>query len=214
MPKVHVVERGDCLSKIARQYGFADYRVIWNAPENDALREVRRDPNVLFPGDEVTVPDREDKTFSCASERTHTFRVKLPPAMLRIVMCDNTGAPLKNEDYRIEYGGDGRAGKTDGSGLLKEKVPATIRDVTLRIRHYVLELAVGDLDPMTDVGDDGLSGICARLHNLGYDPGPAGDEVTERLEAALAMFQRDQELEPTGEPDDDALAALREAHGC
>ena len=41
MPITHVVAQGDCFSKIARRYGFADYKVIYNDPANAELKKKR-----------------------------------------------------------------------------------------------------------------------------------------------------------------------------
>ena len=51
MATLHTVVQGEHLSRIAKQYGFTDYRVIWEHRRNAALRG-KRNPNVLFPGGE------------------------------------------------------------------------------------------------------------------------------------------------------------------
>jgi hypothetical protein len=53
----HTVVQGEYLSKIARNYGFSDYRTIWEHPKNAALKQARQNPNVLFPGDRLFIPD-------------------------------------------------------------------------------------------------------------------------------------------------------------
>jgi nucleoid-associated protein YgaU len=53
----HTVVQGEYLSKIARSYGFSDYRTIWEHPKNAALKQARQNPNVLFPGDRLFIPD-------------------------------------------------------------------------------------------------------------------------------------------------------------
>src|SRR5208337_3002899 len=54
----YVVRQGDYLAQIAFRRGFVADRV-WSAPENATLREARKDPNILAPGDILHVPDDE-----------------------------------------------------------------------------------------------------------------------------------------------------------
>lgn len=54
----HVVRQGECLSAIAKRYGFASYRIIYDHPDNAELRRARPNPNLLFPGDVIVIPDR------------------------------------------------------------------------------------------------------------------------------------------------------------
>jgi hypothetical protein len=51
MGTCHSVVQGEYLSKIARSYGFADYKTIWDAAENKHLKAQRKNPNILYPGD-------------------------------------------------------------------------------------------------------------------------------------------------------------------
>jgi hypothetical protein len=60
----HVIEQGEHLSHLAAQYGFRDYLTIWDHPNNAALKDKRQNPNVLFPGDSVFIPDKEKKSVS------------------------------------------------------------------------------------------------------------------------------------------------------
>ena len=48
----HKVKQGECVSSIAAEHGVPAKKV-WNAADNEALREQRRTPDVLLPGDTV-----------------------------------------------------------------------------------------------------------------------------------------------------------------
>jgi hypothetical protein len=57
------VHQGDCLNSIADETGFF-WETLWNHASNDSLKQQRRDPNVLEPGDVVHVPDKTPKQES------------------------------------------------------------------------------------------------------------------------------------------------------
>src|ERR1035438_5291586 len=61
MPTAYTVKQGDHLSRIADQFGFSDYRVIWDYAGNADLKAQRKNPHVLFPGDSVIIPDKEQR---------------------------------------------------------------------------------------------------------------------------------------------------------
>jgi len=54
----YVVKSGDTLVKIAKNHGFADWREIYNHPDNHAFKSKRPDPNKIFPGDVLMIPGR------------------------------------------------------------------------------------------------------------------------------------------------------------
>ena len=80
---LHTVEQGECISSIAKQYGVP-WEIVWDHPDNAALREKRIDPNVLYPGDTVSVPDRDIQYEPCATDQRHNFKMKSQKAKLRL----------------------------------------------------------------------------------------------------------------------------------
>jgi N-acetylmuramoyl-L-alanine amidase len=217
MPIDHVVKQGECLSRIASQYGFADYKAIYNHPDNADLKQKRPNPNVLRPGDVVHVPDLEKKKVDASTGQSYKFRVNLPKKALRLVLLDASGKPVKGEDYRLEAGPDVLTGQTDGDGKIEVKVAATAGGGRLTIAGRILVLNFGDLNPVDrqtdDPDDEDWSGVQARLKNLGYDVGPTDGDWGARTRAALALFQHDHDLEIDGKPSDATLKKLEEAHG-
>lgn len=216
MPVVHRVQQGECLESIAHRYGLMDWRVIFDHPENEGLREMGRDPHVLAPGDEVTVPDKEEREDEVPTGAEHTFRVELPRVMLRLHLHGRDGEPLAGKRYELTVAGRLASGTTADDGLLEEAVPPDATSGTLRVfasaddpeRGTDIELAIGHLDPV-----DHEEGARARLRNLGYlVRSSADDEGGASLAKAVRRFQKQHDLDPTGELDDATWDMLRETH--
>lgn len=216
MSKEHKVRQGECISSIAYKYGFLP-GTLWNLSENAELKELRKDPNVLFPGDEVFVPEKREKSESGATDQRHTFRRKGVPEVLRIRLADASGEPRQHQAYVLVVEGRMIAGKTNAAGLLKQPIPPNAREGCLKVQvqdesgemieeEYPLHL--GNLDPVTEV-----SGIQSRLANLGFECGPASGQLNTETREAIRLFQQSAGLPETGEPDDPTREKLKELHG-
>lgn len=215
MPITHVVAQGDCFSKIAKRYGFADYKVIYDHPDNAELKKKRPNPNVLRPGDSIQIPDHTLKEIDAPAGQMHRFKVKLAEKALRLALAGPDGKPLAGVDYELDLGEKTpRKSATDGGGKLEELVPADCTRATLYIQDRVLVLNLGHLNPLAEAKTGDHTGLQGRLKNLGYDPGPADGKYGPRTRAALAVFQADNDLEITGKLDDATLDKLEKAHGC
>ncbi|BBO80547.1 hypothetical protein DSCO28_11130 [Desulfosarcina ovata subsp. sediminis] len=55
----YVVKSGDTLSAIARDHGYASWRDIYYHDSNEEFRRKRPNPDLIYPGDELNLPDRE-----------------------------------------------------------------------------------------------------------------------------------------------------------
>ena len=54
----YIVRSGDTLGKIAARHGFKNYREIYDHPANAAFKAKRPNPNLIFPGDVIVIPDK------------------------------------------------------------------------------------------------------------------------------------------------------------
>src|SRR2546422_4811278 len=148
MPIEHKVEQGDCLSSIAFQYGFFP-ATVWDDPANAKLKALRKDPNVLLPGDIVIVPDKRPKRMSVATNQVHPFRRKGVPERLRLQLLV-AGKPRANEPYKLDIDGSVISGTTDGDGMVVEWIPPDAKHCRLILEdgaeEYDLDLA--HLDPL------------------------------------------------------------------
>ncbi len=208
MPNRHTVSQGECISSIAARYGFFP-ATIWDNTGNSRLKAERGDPNVLYEGDVVVIPDRRVRSEPSATEQRHRFRRKGVPERLLFQILDEE-QPRANQPYVLDVDGRLTQGTTDAEGAVVEFIPPDARKARLLIgeerQEYVLDL--GCLDPI-----DQLSGVQARLNNLGYDCGAVDGALGPRTTAALRRFQQDHSLPESGTADQQTQQKLREVYG-
>ena len=196
------VKQGDNLSLIALVFGYKDHTTIYNHPNNADFKKQRPDPDILFPGDMVFIPNLVIKEQSCATDQRWNFVLRRPKKVLRIVVEDFEGKPMPNAAYRLTLQGTDQVrgrldrteqqtleGTTDGNGRIEHPVPLNARRGTLAIGSFVRDLKIGHLNPPSETEDEGVSGMQARLANLGFDPGPVDGQLGPRTEAAIRAFQ-------------------------
>jgi N-acetylmuramoyl-L-alanine amidase len=210
---IHVVQPGECLASIASQYGFADYKAIYEHPDNADFKKARPNPNLVFPGDPISIPDKQVKKVDAAQRQHHKFKVKIPKKMLRLILKDHAGKPLANKPCVLSVGGEDRKLTTDGDGKITQPVRVDFTDATLAIGGRVLRLRFGNLNPIAETPDGGVSGVKGRLKNLGYNVADAQGDADDATVAALALFQSENSLEPTGMLDDTTAKKLADVHG-
>ena len=194
----HTVAQGECISSIAKQYGFL-WETLWNHPENAKLKETRKDPNVLYPGDIVFVSERDLQFSECATDSRHRFKLKAEKAKLRLRILDED-KPRAGEAYKLEVDGFPRSsGTIDGGGYINETLPPGARAGKLYVgsgaTKDVYALSFGELDPI-----ETQEGIAKRLLNLGYG--------TDNIKEAIKAFQEKEQLTVTGEADEATRARL------
>lgn len=201
----YIVKQGDCLSSIAEEYGYT-WTFLWN--HNAELKSKRKNPNTLLPGDVVLIPGKDPKNYSRAVDQRHRFRRKRSPAKLRLVL-ERYHKPLANKQYELIIDTQVFRGSTDGSGFLEVVIPPEATSGTLRVpsEHLECELQLGHLDPLEEI-----SGVQARLENLGFLAGEITGELDDHTREALQVFQMTFGLDPTGELDDVTRQKLLERH--
>jgi hypothetical protein len=201
------VQGNDCISSIAEEHGFF-WQTLWDHANNQDLKTKRKDPNVLFEGDAVFIPDRTEKLMDGATEQRHKSRKKGVPAFVRFRLLDQ-GKPRANVRFILNVDGNLTDGQTDQDGKLEVPISPLAQAGTLTIidgdNQVIHNLQLGALDPVTEP-----SGAVKRLQNLGL-LGPNPDDTA--LERGLKTFQLQQQLEVTGKLDQATQDALRKAHG-
>jgi len=213
MAKKHKVKAGECLASIAERYGMLDWRTIYDAPENADFRERRPNPNVIRPGDVLTIPDAPSQGFTVTLSPGETKQVEIArePTLLRLDVLQFVQGPAIEASYQLDVDlvPEPFTGDVAPDGRVEVEIPPSAQRgrLTLRSRESgevlaEVELAIGDLDPVTTP-----RGLRQRLRRLAIDPGPEpeaweeegeDDPPTPALEGALRAFQQQVGFEETG----------------
>jgi N-acetylmuramoyl-L-alanine amidase len=216
MPTEHVVKQGEHLTRIAKEHGFFDFRTIFDDPANADFKALRPNPDVIFPGDRIVIPDKQVKEQTGVTDRRHIFQVQTPTLKLRIKLTDIDHEPMPGIDCHLLVEGKVHPLTTDPDAIIEVEIPETAERGNLtfpdeKIPFDIDEVRIGHLDPVTEP-----SGQRARLNNLGYFLGDIDDPDDLELRSAIEEFQCDF----MGKPAVDGIcgpktqAKLLEKHGC
>jgi hypothetical protein len=213
MADQHTVVQGEDIGSIAMDHGYHP-DTIWNDDANRALRDLRKDPFILMPGDVVVLPDKHLKSESAFTGGIARFRREGAPVTINLVLRDTLDKPRDQCEYTVSI--DGRpplTRKTGPDGLVTCSAPANAKQMKLTLlslgpqpQEYVFDLAT--LDPITEV-----SGVQGRLANLGYFSDPIDNILGASTQDALSSFQASYELPITGQPDDATRDKLQSVYG-
>ncbi|MEO6755582.1 MAG: peptidoglycan-binding protein [Chthoniobacteraceae bacterium] len=243
MPIDYEIVQGDCIDSIAMKYGFFP-DTLWNHGSNAGLKQVRKDPNVLFPGDKLFIPDIQIREVDKAVEKKHRFRRKGIPAKLHLRFLKPKDPPPPKEET-ASAGDESNYVDPDPAADAKLEMEP-IANAAFRLVVDGVEITKGQTDGdgcvKISIPPDAQDGIFTfypgtpkeRVIPLslgGMDPvdtiigarkrlcnlGYACNtvnELTPELKDALASFQRDNDLKVTGELNDETKAKLKDKHGC
>lgn len=206
MSRHYTVEQGDCLSSIGERFRIP-WKKIWEHTANKELRDRRGNPNILYPGDKVFIPDLEPKNEEKGTDQKHTFKAP-GKTELRIRILDLGHQPMSGVKY--QYVLDGRPlaeENTDGDGVARCDLPKGGGSVRLKLPWGTFPVEVGHLDPARTI-----RGIQQRLLNLGIDPGPIDGIYGPLTARGIRSFQDLEDLEVTGRPNPALVKRLREVH--
>lgn len=206
------VAQGDSAESLAASNGLL-LDTVWQHPNNQTLRQLRKDPHVLLPGDQLFVPDPQVKQITKGTDQTYKFVRKGIPSKLHMVLLGEDKTPITDQPFILTIDGDTTQGRTGPTGVVEHTIPPGAKSGRLIVgtgrQQKIYSLSLGGLDPVTEV-----SGAQGRLKNLGFAipnvDGQLGDETVQ----AISQFQQANGLTATGQLDDATQAKLKEAHGC
>ena len=161
----HTVSQGECITSIACKYGFTP-QTIYNHANNSGLKRERPNPNILFPGDQLFIPDVRVEKTSGATGQVHRFVLKQGLVKrLRLAIEDADGERQSNCPFELKIGPRVERGKTTANGMIEKDIPVELKEATLTLEieqtKYVWNLQIGFLNPAENAPDQGVSGIQA-----------------------------------------------------
>lgn len=205
--KTHIVEQGEYLSLIGDRYGTSWQR-IWNHPANEDIRNRRKSPNILHPGDELKIPDIEIREESVRTGVAHRFILERKPQIFRLVLRDSFDQPMEGMEYELEIPGHDPIKKETGAdGLIEAEIPKGVSKIKMNALGKEFDIEVGSLDPVAH-----LTGVQQRLKNLNFDCGSVDADLGPKTRSALIRFQRWVGLPPSGLADEATRKGLEEHH--
>jgi hypothetical protein len=141
--------------------------------------------------------------FKLAAEQETKITAKPPTQRLHLKVEWDLDEPAANARYELTFREDRkmhrRKGTTDGDGMVDEKLPLWAKQLRLclwpkdskgRNDCLTMDLGMGHLDPVED-----LSGLQARLENLGFHCGDEDGELGPHTQAALKRFRAQHKIE-------------------
>jgi N-acetylmuramoyl-L-alanine amidase len=185
--KSYSVKQGECISSIADENGFF-WETIWNHPNNKELRERRKDPNILYPGDVVFIPDKRLKEVSEPTTQVHRYRLKNSPAKVKLRVLRDA-EPRADEPYVLFIDDvEARRGIVPWNGIVEIPILPSAKKGRLVVGQgdeaEEYKLNFGQLDPI-----ETTTGVKARLKNLGFECGEVNSDLDEQTVEAITDFQ-------------------------
>ncbi len=217
MPTPHTVVPGECLSSIAADFNFDDWRTIYYDASNADFRQLRPNPNLIYPGDILNIPDFDSGHQAGSTETTNVFGITTKTTLLRIVIINTQDQAVAGKRYTLEIPGVPLIDKsTGGDGMVETEIPANASNGVLTVYHngasappMIWNLDIGGLAPIEEV-----AGYQARLNNLGFDSGPVDNIKGPLTEAAIKRFQTKYGLVVDGIVGPVTRGKLKDQYGC
>jgi hypothetical protein len=203
----YVIRQGDYLHKIAHRFDF-DADSVWNDPSNDDLRKLRPDPNLLFPGDLLHIPDQQDPPgHKLAVGTTNEFEAPdAPTATVTQTFVGTDPADYASRAFTVSELDQLTGLTTDADGKATFPVPVTLDAVTVVFTDTgeTWRLRIGHMDPI-----DTLAGVFKRLQNLGciggnavYDAETLSNNIDVIREGLRVLKDRYADDDDAGDSDD------------
>ena len=199
----YTVQQGDCLSSLGYKFKIP-WKKIWDHANNAALKQKRKSPDVLFPGDIIFIPEKTLKEENGATDQKHKFVKKVEKVWLRLRLLEED-KPRRNLDYTLLIGKEEITGTTDGNGKLEQKISPAAKEAWLKTKEDIYHLQLGYLNPTEE-----NSGVAQRLQNLAF---LGKDKSAAKVSSSVKEFKKKNGLGETDEVNDATRNKLLEKHG-
>lgn len=220
--KQYTIQQGDTLLRIAKQFGLSGSKALYMHPSNAAFRQLRPDPNLIYPGDRINIPESQSSVYFGLPDRRHVFVHSGSGAaekeLLRFALKDSDGQLMSGLRATLVTGGQSRKATVSEDGVLEfDLTECAESEGELQVftaegsadPSHRFNIQFAHLDPI-----DTISGIQARCNNLGYDCGTVDDLLGDATRRGIRAFQTAHGLINDGEPGPKTQARLEEAYGC
>lgn len=217
-PRSHTVQPGEHLCAVAAKYGLTDWKTVWDANADIARR--RKNPNLLCPGDVLTVPVAKEQKEGAETEKHHRIEAELSPLCLRLEIVDPRYRALADREVKLSFRrGEAFGGRTDDrgriafEGLPRNSGPARLVVSVGRFSEE-LELRIGALPPLLEETDERQTwiGVQQRLWNLGFYDGEISGLPGRDAKEALRRFRIRAGLSDSDALDEAVQRRLLEVH--
>ena len=149
----YTIVAGDCLYAIGVRVGIP-WEKIWNDGNNAELRQKRPDPNIIYPGDVLYIPDMQPRTEQGDTNKRHIFVMKGVVARLRLRLVKPDLSRI-NKDGRVYTFGHDKDVVTEDPPI-DESVP------TIPRANCAWTLVVDGNETDGTTGDDGKLEVSIR----------------------------------------------------
>lgn len=214
MPVEHVVEQGETLTRIAKQYGLT-CKKLSDHPDNAALCELRTDTNILLPGDVVNIPDKTTKMLELTPDTVNVFVLVEKPERFIFKMQDAEGQPVDVHKATLVIAGN-PIDATISDDQLSCILPLNA-DNNAMLNIWLsdqeapdesIPVSLGYLDPV-----ETLSGVQARCNALGYECGVVDGLMGANTRRGVRGFQTANALAVDGDPGPNTQSKLKDVFG-
>ncbi|GAA67294.1 peptidoglycan-binding protein [Pseudoalteromonas sp. BSi20429] len=217
MTQQHTVAQGETLLRIAKQYGYQTSKALYNHPSNAEFKALRPDPNLIYPGDKITIPPKKEKFIPLRTNSINSFVVQNEKEYFRLQIIHEDGDDITGKRIVITIGSQTIDTVLPSDGLIEVELNEN-DSLTGQVDLYLKEdqsspsesftAQVGHLDPI-----DTLSGVQARCNLLGFDCGTVDGINGSKTKAGVRDFQYEHDLEVDGIAGAKTKAKLQQVFG-
>jgi N-acetylmuramoyl-L-alanine amidase len=202
MTQQHTVAQGETLLRIAKQYGYQTSKALYNHPSNAEFKALRPDPNLIYPGDKITIPPKKEKFIPLRTNSINSFVVQNEKEYFRLQVSYDDGDDVAGKRVVLNIGSQTIDTVLQSDGLIEIELnnnDALTGTVDLYLNEgettptKSFNVQIGNLDPI-----ETLSGVQGRCNMLGFNCGTVDGVNGAKTKAGVREFQRAQQLQVDG----------------
>ncbi|EAW26903.1 hypothetical protein ATW7_16892 [Alteromonadales bacterium TW-7] len=217
MTQQHTVAQGETLLRIAKQYGYQTSKALYNHPSNAEFKALRPDPNLIYPGDKITIPPKKEKFIPLRTNSINSFVVQNEKEYFRLQVSYDDGDDVAGKRVVLNIGSQTIDTVLQSDGLIEVELnnnDALTGTVDLYLNEgettptKSFAVQIGNLDPI-----ETLSGVQGRCNMLGFDCGTVDGVMGKKTRIGVKEFQYEHDLDIDGIPGPKTKAKLQQVFG-